>query len=168
MCANEEVVPDTGRDFSHLLEFELGRLPAFRHFKVQLPITPEYKLSMLSFLNRLLSTSSSTSGLETLELLISSWDEDPDSHATLELFSSSPDWDTLDDVLAEKFVSLRNFVLHWDHEVTDYFQDNLPAKYQTWRLSINDLFPKLRRGQCTLETQFAVCPYNFLNFQSLY
>ena len=172
MCANEEIVPDSREDFSDLLKyfpFDLDRLPALRHFKLKLPTALGYILSVPSYLSRLFSIPSSTSCLETLELLIHSWCHVEEEDAILEEpFSSNAEWDTLDEVLAEKFVSLGKFVLGWnlqvyfvldrDHrEVTDDFRSSSLAEYQILGLSyVNDLFPKLRRGQCTLETQFTV------------
>ena len=151
-----KILPDDARAFSDLLKdfpFDLGRLPALRLLKFQLPIWSEHNSFILSFLISLLSISSSPSGIETLDLEIilrglGSEDEIAD------LFASGPgsEWDTLDEVLtnSETFASLRKVVLdlslkvHSRHRNSGY--DNLALSY------VNDLFPMFKRRDCTLET----------------
>ena len=104
---------------------------------------------MLSFLNSVLSISSSPSGIETLdlEIILSGLDIE---NEIADLFASGGKWDTLDEVLTSgTFTSLRKVVLvlsltvHCCHHNSAY--DNLALSY------VNDLFPMLRRDR-TLET----------------
>ena len=61
---------------------------------------------MLSFLNSVLSISSSSSGIETLDLEIILRGLDSEDEIA-DLFASGGEWDTLDEVLAsEMFASL--------------------------------------------------------------
>ena len=139
--------------------FNLGRFPALRHFNIQLPISFKDNLPMLSFLNQLLSISSSTSGIETLEIKIT-WSDAKNEQVLKDLFSSGAEWSTFDEVLtSEKFVSLRKVVLDLRLKMDD---DHRNLEYRDLTLSyVNVLFPMFRaltsgRGQRTLETHIKI------------
>jgi hypothetical protein len=139
--------------------FDLGRFPALRHFNIQLPISFKDNLPMLSFLNQLLSISSYTSRIETLEIKIT-WSDAKNERVLKDLFSSGAEWSTLDEVLtSEKFVSLRKVVLDLRLEMDD---DHRNLEYGDLTLSyVNVLFPMFRaltsgRGQRTLETHITI------------
>ena len=107
---------------------------------------------MLSFLDSVDSISSSPSGIETLYLEII-WHGLDSEDKIADLFASGGEWqwDTLDEALSsEMFPSLRKVVLDFSLKVHDRHRnsgyDNLALSY------VNDLFPMLRRGDCTLET----------------
>ena len=104
---------------------------------------------MLSFLNSVLSISSSPSGIKTLDLEIILFGLDGEDEIA-DLFASGGKWDTLDEVLtSETFASLRKVVLDLSLKVLGRHRnsghDNLALSY------VNDLFPMLRRDR-TLET----------------
>lgn len=114
---------------------------------------------MLSFLNQLLSISSSTSGIETLEIKIT-WSDAKNEQVLKDLFSSGAEWSTFDEVLtSEKFVSLRKVVLDLRLKMDD---DHRNLEYRDLTLSyVNVLFPMFRaltsgRGQRTLETHIKI------------
>ena len=136
--------------------FDLGRLPALRLLKIQLPIWPVHNFPMLSFLNSVLSISSSPSGIETLDLEII-WRGLHTEDDIADLFASGGEgaWDTLDEVLtSETFASLRKVVLDLSLEVYDCHHN---SGYDDLALSyVNDLFPMLRRGDRTLETHVKI------------
>ena len=99
--------------FQEMLEatpHDLGRFPALQHFKIHLPITFENNEVMLRLLNKILSISSSTSAIETLEIKIS-WMNLQDMRDGEKLFSSDAGWSKLDEALSSgKFVSLTRVV----------------------------------------------------------
>ena len=158
-CANEKIPHNTDdiwdlppsrplQDFP----FDLGRLPALRHFTVQLPAWFSRHLVVLRFLIRLLSISSSASGIETLELKIF-WCEVDDPDLILDFFSFASEWMILDQVLTSaKFVSLRKVVLDWVLEVTDI---HARPSWEFHNFSLDRLFPKLKR-RCILEAPLEI------------
>ena len=159
---HDKILPDEARvlyDWLKDFPFDLGRLPALRHLKIQLQILPEHNFLMFSFLNSLLSidsSSSSPSGIETLDLEIIWHSLDSEDEIT-DLFASGGEWrwDTLDNVLtSEMFPCLREVVLDFGLKVHDWDHnsgyDNLALSY------VNDLFPMLRRGDRTLETHVKI------------
>ena len=141
--------------------FDLGRLPALRHFKIQLRSSCDDNQDLLRFLTRLFSISSS-SGIETLEIQIT-WHEVADGHGK-DLFSSDAGWSALDEVFTSKmFGSLNNVILSlrlqmemdissecdsWDQQIWE-LERNLTLPF------VNDLLPSFRTStdtQRTLET----------------
>jgi hypothetical protein len=139
-------VSDLGQSFP----YDLGRLPALRQVKIRLLIDFENTIGMLSLLTQLLSISSSTSSIETLEIEIA-W-KDVDIKQFDDLFSSGAGWSTLDQTLSsDKFVSLTKVVLRLEMPI-----DNCGLEFRTLFLSfINVLFPmfkSLTGRQLTLET----------------
>jgi len=129
-----------------------------RHLTVQLPTRFEDNLLVLSFLIRLLSTSSSTSGIETLSLKIP-WCDVDDADEILDIFTTfDSEWAILDQVLtSEKFVSLRKVVLDRVIEVTS---DDAVLGRGLHNSALDRLFPKLRR-RCILETPLEItCPFH--------
>ena len=71
-CTHDKLVLDSDTDLEGLLEegipLDLGRLPALRHFKFRQQSLPGNNATQLDFLNQLFSTSTSSSGIETLEI----------------------------------------------------------------------------------------------------
>src|ERR1700678_1066889 len=124
------------------VSFDLCRFPALRHFTFELEISFRSHLTALSFLSRLLSISSSASGIETLEITIT-WDNVNVGRGK-GLFLSG--WSRLDEVLSsENFTSLRKVVMGFGLEIrgiTDpsslEFERNLTLPYA------NALFPMFR------------------------
>jgi hypothetical protein len=103
------------------------------------------------------SISSSTGGIETLEIKIT-WNDDG---CRKDLVSSEAGWSKLDEVLTgERFVSLRTVILDFSLKMMagcdDYHHRNLEYK----KLYANVLLPMfkiLTSRQCTLETYGEVC-----------
>ena len=67
-CTHDKLV--LGRDdlLEDAIPLDLGRLPALRHFTFQGQTEPDNNVTLLNFLIQLLSTSTSSSGIETLEM----------------------------------------------------------------------------------------------------
>ena len=102
-------------DVLEVVPFDLGLFPALRHFKIQLWISSQDNVTMLSFLKKLFTISSLMSGLETLEITIT-WDDVRCGNAK-DLFLYDLGWSALDEVLTcEKFVSLNKVVLDFGLE----------------------------------------------------
>lgn len=136
------------------IPYDLDQLPALRNFKIQLLPWLHETIATLSLLRRLLS-SSTTSGIETLDIEIILNDDS----RVKNLFSSDADWSALDEVLTgEKFVSLRKVILGFTLE-REFDGNKLECK--SLILSYVDiLFPMLRTltsRQCMLETYVEVC-----------
>jgi hypothetical protein len=151
-CTHDKILPVYVE--SELVPYDLGRLPALRHFKIQLPSSFPSNIHMLSFLQKLLSVSSSTSGIETLEIKIT-WS----NGCGKDLFSSDAGWSTLDEVLTgENFLSLKKLILDFYLFACDDHRNKLD--YKNFILSyVNVLFPMfktLTSRQCTLETYVEV------------
>ena len=88
-----------------VVSFDLGRLPALRHFTIQYWVSSE-KHYDIYYLTQLLSPLSSTSGIEILEINLP-WEYGND------LFSSHLGWSSLDELLvSDKFFSLTKVILH--------------------------------------------------------
>ena len=70
-CTHDRLVLDSDVNLEDLLEegipLDLGRLPALRHFIFRVQISALENVTLLD-LNQLLSTSTSSSGIETLEI----------------------------------------------------------------------------------------------------
>jgi len=119
-------------------------------------ISPEENVTLLDFLNQLLSTSASSSGIETLEVDIAY------NYVYVgcgkDLFLSDAGWSRLDNlVTSEKFVSLRKVVLSLALDIvmepgtwTVESERNLTLPY------VNALFPMFRATQRTLEIDLKV------------
>jgi hypothetical protein len=151
-CTHDKFVLDIKKYLEELLEegipLDLGRLPVLRHFKFREQSSPENNVTVLHFLTQLLSTSTSSSGIETLEV---------DIHVRCgkDLFLSDAGWSRLDNlVTSEKFVSLRKVVLSLALEIEEKenleFERNLTLPY------VNALFPMFRATQRTLEIDLKV------------
>lgn len=100
----------------HLLRhvpFDLGRLPALRHLKIQRLHAYWDDLVPFRFLTQLLSVLSSSSSIEVLEIGLI-WYDVREGHGK-DLFSSDAGWTTLDHLLtSQAFDSLRKIVLRLD------------------------------------------------------
>ena len=147
------------------IPLDLGRLPALRHFKFREQIQAEENVTSLDFWNQLLSTSTSSSGIETLEIDITYDDFDIVSGEVL--FSSDAGWSRLDKLFtSEKFVSLRKVVLSLNIEIEE--KEHLESERILTLPYVNALFPMFRAladtqqadTQRTLEIHLEVnCPY---------
>ena len=136
---------DRDEDLEDLLEdgipLDLNRLPALRHFKIQEQSSSEHNLSLLTFLNQLLSTPTPSSGIETLGIDIT-W-VGVDVGCGKNLFLSDLGWSTLDELLtSKKFVSLRKVVLSLGLEMEE--KEKLESERNLTLPYVNALFPKLR------------------------
>jgi hypothetical protein len=153
--------------FESLLEegfpLDLDRLPALRHFEIQEQSSFEDNVSLLAFLNQLLSTSTPSSGIETLGIDIT-W-AGVDVGCGKDLFLSDVGWSTLDELLAsEKFVSLRKVVLSLGLKMRE--KKFLESERTLTLPYVNALFPKFRAladTHRTLEIHLEViCPFGLL------
>ena len=134
--------------------FDLGRFPALRHVKIHLPTMLVENEMRCQALDHLLSISSSTSAIETLEIKLN-WNDEEDEYGPHGKYLFLPDtWSTLDETLTcEKFVSLRKVVLDLYVEtasIDDKEHQNLSLPY----IQVGTLFPMFRAlldTQCTLE-----------------
>ena len=164
-CAHDKLVLDREVDFEDLLEegipLDLGRLPALRHFKFQEESSSENNVILLDFLNQLLSTSTSSSGIETLEVDIAYDYYHPSNYYDVhvgcgkDLFLSDAGWSRLDNlVTSEKFVSLRKVVLSLALKILK--GENLELKRNFTLPYVNALFPMFRATQRTLEIDLKV------------
>ena len=89
--------------------YDLGHFPSLKHFTIQLPISFEDNRIMLRFLNQLLSISSSTSRIESLEIEII-WCLGWDGRGK-DVLSLDTGWSALDETLtSDKFSSLSHVV----------------------------------------------------------
>ena len=150
--------------------FDLGPFPALRHVKIQQRCWSGDNSTMLFFLNRLLSISSSTSGIETLEIKIN-WVDVEHGHAR-DLFPSSAGWSRLDETLAcDNFVSLKKVVLNLvlGMEVALFGRNRYPqglrAEADLIVSCLDALFLNLKlRNQCTVQILFdiSLIPSSFL------
>ena len=138
------------------IPLDLGRLPALRHFKFLEQGSLEKNVTLLKFLNQLLSPSTSSSGIETLEIDITYIYLD--AGCGEDLFSSDAGWSTLDNLFtSEKFASLRKVVLSLVLEMEEV--DDLELERRDTRPYVSVLFPMFRAladTQRTLEIHFAV------------
>jgi len=133
--------------------FDLNRLPALRHFKIQEQSSFEDNVSLLALLNQLLSTSTPSSGIETLGIDIT-WDGF-DVGCGKDLFLSDVGWSTLDELLtSEKFVSLRKVVLSLGLKMTE--KKFLESERTLTLPYVNALFPKFTASHRTLEIHLEV------------
>ena len=97
-CIHDNTDPgDTNSRMLDAVPFDLSQLPALRHFKIQLRSSYDENQDLLGFLTRLFSISSSSSGIETLEIAIA-WDNARDGEGE-NLLSSDAGWSTLDKLL---------------------------------------------------------------------
>ena len=123
------------------LPLDLNRLPALRHFKIQEQTSFKNNVSLLSFLDQLLSTSTPSSGIETLEINIT-WTQ-VDVGCGKDLFSSELGWSALDKLFtSRKFVSLRKVVLNLGLKMEE--KENLESERNLTLPYLNPLFPKFR------------------------
>jgi hypothetical protein len=149
--------------------FDLSRFPALRHFKIQRWSSCQDNLAELCFLTQLFSTSSSSSGIEALEIEIT-WHSVRNGHER-DLFSSDAGWSTLDELLtSETFGSLRRVVLHLRLEMEMVLSsEKVSCSDSDLHISksekcsslpyVNDLFPLFRtltNAQRTLEARCTV------------
>ena len=150
--------------------FDLSRFPALRHLKVQRQSLYRDKLSPVRFLTPWLSISSSSSGIEVLEIGIM-WHTIKDEHGK-DLFASDAGWSTLDQLLASQtFGSLKKVVLRLDLWMEMFLGsqrdfDNDPQQQHILELErnlilpyVNNLFPLFRAltdPQRILESHFEV------------
>ena len=120
------------------IPLDLGRLPALRHFKFR---EPKHNVTLLNFLNQLLSTSTSSSGIETLEIDITY--DDVDVGCGKDLFLSDAGWSRLDNLFtSEKFVSLQKVVLSLNLEIDE--KEKLESERNLTLPYVNALFPMFR------------------------
>ena len=161
---------DPGNTDSEMLDtfpFDLGRLPALRHFKIQMRSSCDDNQDLLCFLTRSFSISSSSSGIETLEIGIT-WYNVRNGHGK-DLFSFDAGWSALDELFTSKmYGSLSKVILRlrlqmgvdwiwlgtqfggWDQQIWEP-ERNLTLPY------VNNLLPLFRAltdAQRTLETHF--------------
>ena len=157
-CIAAIMVPDrifpVRLPYMQSVPYNLGRFPALRHLKIHLQSLFRDRIPSLSFLQHLLLNSTSTSGIEALEIKIT-WND----HGRGDLFSSDAGWSTLDKVLSsEKFVSLEKIILNFI--LIDGFSERIKLEYKNFILShANLLFPMFKTltiRQCTLETYVEV------------
>jgi hypothetical protein len=145
--------------------FDLGRLPALRHLKIQRRSPYKDSLAPLRFLARLLSLSSSSNGIEILELGITWHSIKVEYGRGKNLFPSDAGWSTLDQLLtSQTYVSLRKIILRLDIEFSrskrsrrkrngSRPQHILESERNRTLLCVNDLFPLFRAdAQRTLES----------------
>lgn len=149
----------------HIIPFDLSRLPALRHLKVQWR-TDNDSLTHIDFLTQWFSTSSSFTGVETLEIGFI-W-QNMSTGDGKDLFSSDTKWSALDQLLSsEMFDSLSKVVLRlrleiqidssWERDLSELDQHILESERHLTLPYINDLFPIFRAltdPQRTLETHF--------------
>jgi hypothetical protein len=148
--------------------FDLGRFPALRHLKIQRQSLYGDKLTPVRFLTPLLSISSSSNGIEVLEIGIV-WHTIQDEHGK-DLFASDAGWSTFDQLIASQtFGSLKKVVLRLDLWMERFIGlqrdfDNDPQQQHILELErnlilpyVNDLFPLFRADpQRILESRFKV------------
>ena len=128
-------------NLSHDVPFDLGLFPGLRHFKIQLPTIFVENKRRLQFLNKLLSISSSTSGLETLEIKIAWNDSDIGFTFDGEQMFSPDTWSTLDEALTcKQFVSLSKVVLDLYVEIGYQYYQHRTLPYD----QVGTLFPMFR------------------------
>jgi hypothetical protein len=147
--------------------FDLSQLPALRHLKIQSCVDK----ALLRSVTRVLSLSSSSNGIEILEIGIT-WHSVNVDHVK-DLFPSDAGWSTLDQLLTfQTFVSLRKIILRLDIEFSrrrsqgkhnDWHQQHiLEVERKETLLRVNDLFPLFRADtQRTLESHLNfTCRYS--------
>ena len=144
-CTHDKFVLDGDADLRDLLEegipLDLGQLPALRHFKFRERRVPKHNVTLLNVLNQLLSTSTSSSGIETLEIDITY--DDVDVGCGKELFLSDAGWSRLDKLFtSEKFVSLRKVILSLDLGMEK--EEDLESERNLTLPYANALFPMFR------------------------
>jgi len=125
-------------------------------------------VTLLDFLNQLLSTSTSSSGIETLEIDIAYYCVHVGCGK--DLFLSDAGWSRLDNlVTSAKFVSLRKVVLTLGLGTEEEEKENLESERNLTLPYVNALFPMFRAladtqqadTKRTLEIHLeVVCQYN--------
>ena len=141
--------------------FDLGRLPALRHLKFQRQGPYEDNPALLRFITRFLSLSSSSNGIEVLEIDIM-W-HTIETERGKDLFSSDAGWSTLDQLLtSQTFGSLRKVILCLDIEFSrrgsqrqcndPHHQDIVQLERKLTLLYVNNLFPLFRALKRTVES----------------
>jgi hypothetical protein len=144
-----------------VVPFDLARFPVLRHLKVQRGNSLGDNLALLRFLTGLLSMSSSSNGIEVLEIEIT-WHSIKDEHGK-DLFLSDAEWSTLDQLLtSQTFVALRKVVLRLGIELSGWSSQwycNDPHHQHIMELErnltvpyINELFPLFRALTRTVES----------------
>ena len=144
-----------------VVPFDLARFPALRHLKIQRWDLYGDSLAILRFLTRLLPLSSSSNGIEVLEIE-TTWHSIKDEHGK-DLFLSNAGWSTLDQLLtSQTFVSLRKVVLRLSIEFSmwgshcdcndPHYQHSMELERNLTLLYINDLFPLFRGLERTVES----------------
>ena len=152
--------PTDFRDAFDLVPCDLGRFPSLRHFKIQ--VRGDFRnVSVLRFLKKLLSKSSSTS-LESLEIKIA-WHNVGHGHEN-DLFSSEAGWPELDEILTcENFVCLKKITLSLDVRMRRRVKKHGDNGYKTELGLERNLTPLLpmfsSSSQRTLETCLVVYEY---------
>ena len=167
-CTHDQFLLDDDACLRELLAegipLDLGRLPALRHFKFQEQSSCPDNVTLLDSLNQLLSTSTSSSGIETLEIDITY--DDVDVGCGKDLFLSDAGWSRLDKLFtSEKFVSLKKVVLSLSLEIDE--EEKLESERNLTLPYVNALFPMFRSladthrvdTQRTLETHLKVTYY---------
>ena len=142
------------------IPLDLGRLPALRHFKFRVLMDPGddedeedededededecAHLLLLDFLNQLLSTSTPSSGIETLEIDITYDSVEARVGCGKDMLSDAG-WSRLDSLFtSEKFVSLRKVVLSLDLSIAQK-EMNLESERNLTLPYVNALFPMFR------------------------
>ena len=146
-CTHDKLV--LGRDdlLEEAIPLDLGRLPALRYLKFRAQNRPigyreDVNMLLLDFLNRLLSTSTSSSGIETLEIGITY----KYAHDVYGKNFFLPDgWSRLDHLFAsEKFVSLRKVVLSLVLEMGEIDGRSREVERDSTLPYVSALFPMLR------------------------
>jgi hypothetical protein len=149
-CTHDKLVLDSDVPLADLMEagipLDLGRLLALRHVKIQANANE----NLLEFLTQLLSPSTSSSGIETLEIDITY--DDVDVGCGKDLFLDDAEWrdaewydvwSPLDKLFtSEKFVSLRKVVLSLNLEMEE--KENLESERSLTLPYVNALFPMFR------------------------
>jgi hypothetical protein len=169
-CTHDKFVLDRDVDLEALvleedIPLDLGRLPALRHFKFRERGSSADNVILLDFLDQLLATSTSSSGIETLEVDIACDYYNASDYASdyvdvgcgKDLFLSYAGWSRLDNLFtSEKFVSLRKVVLSLDLKIKEKENLDLESERNLTLPYVNALFPMFRATQRTLEIDLKV------------
>ena len=136
-------------DVSQDVPFDLSLFPGLRHLKIHLLTVRMENGRRLQFLNKLLSTPSSTSGIETLEIEVAWNDSEFGFSFDGEQMFSPDTWSTLDEALTcELFVSLSKVVLDLHVEIDDNYYQPRTLPYD----QVGTLFPMFRALSNTQHT----------------
>lgn len=121
--------------------YDLGRFPTLNYFSIKLPTYFADNRIVLRFLNQLLSISSSTSDIGTLEIIIS-WYLGKHGHGK-DMLSPDAGWSTLDETLtSDTFPSLNRVVFVLNMSLA--YDRKLELEKDSIFACLDALFPMLR------------------------